>query len=133
MNQGFKFVAVAAARALSEKKAEDVALLNVGRTSPITDYLLIVTAMSRPHLESLEVEADKATADFGISALHRAKPKSDSWRVIDYGGLLVHLMTAETRDLYALEKLYPDARHLTWRAATAAAAPSKTERTRKKK
>lgn len=114
MGKGFKFVAVAAARSLSEKKAENIVLLNVSRTSPITDYLLIATANSRPHLESLEFEVDKAAQEFGVHPLRRAKPKSDSWRVVDFGGLLAHLMTAETRELYALEKLFPDASRVSW-------------------
>lgn len=114
MGRGFRFVASAVARALSEKKAEDVLLLHVARTSPITDYLLIATATSRPHLEALEVELDKTAKEYNLKPLHRARPRSETWRVVDYGGVLVHLMTAETRDLYALEKLYPDARKVTW-------------------
>lgn len=114
MGRGFRFVASAVAKALSDKKAEDVLLLHVARTSPITDYLLIATATSTPHLEALEVELDKAAKEYHLSPLHRARPRSPSWRVVDYGGVLVHLMTQETRDLYALEKIYPDARRVKW-------------------
>ena len=41
-------------------------------------------------------------------------PKSDSWRVIDFGGLVVHLMTAEAREFYALDKLYHSAPDTPW-------------------
>lgn len=114
MGKGFRFVAAAVARALSDKKAEDVLLLHVTRTSPITDYLLLATATSRPHLDSLEVELDKAAKDYALQPLHRAKPRSETWRVVDYGGVLVHIMTAEARALYALERIYPDARQVKW-------------------
>jgi ribosome-associated protein len=116
VGRGFKFVASAVARALSEKKAEDVLLLHVSRTSPITDYLLLATATSSPHLDSLEVELDKAAKEYNLKPLRRAKPRSAIWRVVDYGGVLVHIMTTEARALYALEKIYPDARKVDWEA-----------------
>ena len=114
MGQGFKFVAAAVARALAEKKAEDVLLLHVARMSPITDYLLVATATSHPHLDGLEAELDKTVREYHLAPLRRARPRSNTWRVVDYGGVLVHLMTAETRALYALEKIYPDARRVDW-------------------
>lgn len=120
MGRGFKFVAVATARALSEKKAEDVTLLHVTRASPITDYMLLATATSRPHLEALEAELDKTVREYHLAPLRRARPKSDTWRVVDYGGILVHLMTLESRQLYALEKIYPDARRVQWQDQPAA-------------
>jgi ribosome-associated protein len=114
MGRGFRFVAVATAQALSGKKAEAVTLLHVTAVSPITDYMLIATATSRPHLEALEGELDKAARDFNLKPLHRARPQSDVWRVVDYGGIIVHLMTKDARHLYALERIYPDARHVQW-------------------
>ena len=127
MARAFKAVAVALSRSLSDKKAEQVALLHVGRTSPVADYMVIATALSRPHLDSLQVEAEKSAKDLGLSLLRRAKPESDHWRVLDFGGLLVHLMTKETRDFYALEKLYHGSPRVSWgpeRDGKAAAAPA---------
>ncbi len=118
MARAFKGVAVAAARAADDKKGEDIALLHVSKTSPITDYLLIVTANSRPHLETLEHEVERAAADFNVACLHRARPRSDQWRVLDFGGLLVHVMTRETRDFYALDKLYFDSPKVAWERKT---------------
>lgn len=114
MDQRFKALAVSAARAASGKKGEEIALLNVSRVSPITDFILIVTATSRPHLETLEREVEKAGDEAGTPCLHRAKPKSESWRVLDFGGLLVHLMTAQSRAFYALDKLYHEAPKVPW-------------------
>jgi ribosome-associated protein len=114
MGRVFKAVAVAAARAADAKKGEDIALLHVSKTSPITDYLLIVTANSRPHLETIEREIEDAAGEFNVSCLHRARPESDQWRVLDFGGMLVHVMTDETRKFYALDKLYHDAPRVDW-------------------
>ncbi len=54
MARAFKAVAVAAARAAAEKKAEGVSVLDVRKSSPMVDYLVIATALSRPHLEAIE-------------------------------------------------------------------------------
>lgn len=125
MARAFKNVAVAAARAADEKKAENVVLLHVSKTSPITDYLLIVTATSRPHLETLEHEIDKTLAqDFGVRVFREARPKSASWRVLDFGGLVVHLMTAEAREFYQLERLHHGAPIVRWQERPKEASPA---------
>ena len=112
MARHFRQLALAAARAAAEKKGEDVTVLHAGKRSPIADYLVIATALSRPHLEALEHEVEKAAKELRFRCLRRATPKSDFWRVLDFGGLLVHLMLAEPRAFYALEKLYDGAPRL---------------------
>lgn len=114
MAPGFKAVAVAAARAAWDKKAEEVLLLNVAKSSPLADYMLLATALSPSHMESLEQEIGKALKEFSLPCLRRARPASDNWRVMDFGGLLVHLMTGEARLFYSLEKLHPEAPRLKW-------------------
>jgi ribosome-associated protein len=115
MPKAFKTVAVAAARAMSENKAADVLLLDVRKTSPLSDYLIIATALSRPHLESLEDKLAEALEKAGLRVHHRNRPQSDLWRVLDFGGLIVHLMIEEARELYALERLHDGAKELSWR------------------
>ncbi len=109
-----KNFAVLAARAASDKKGEDILLLRPGKKSPLADYWLFVTANSRPHLEVLEWEIKERLKASGLYCLHRAKPASDHWRALDFGGLMVHIMTAETRSFYALEKIYADSPVVDW-------------------
>lgn len=115
MPKAFKTVAVAAARAMNENKAADILLLDVRKTSPLSDYLIIATALSRPHLESLEDKLAEALEKAGLRVHHRNRPQSDLWRVLDFGGLIVHLMVEEARELYALERLHDGAKELAWR------------------
>ena len=122
MGRAFKAFAVAAARAAWDKKGQNVAVLEVARISPITDFLLLTTALSAPHLEALEVEIAKAAKGFRLNCLHRAGSQSTAWRVLDFGGLVVHLMTAETRGHYALEKLFDDAPRVKWQSRRGAVA-----------
>ena len=114
MSKRFKSLAIEAAQAASDKKADDILLLHVGKKSPIADYLLIVTANSRPHLETLEAAIRERAKSLGFLCLHSARPASDQWRVLDFGGLIVHAMIQEARSFYALEKLYPSSPSIDW-------------------
>ena len=114
MTQVFKNPAISAARAADDKKGESISLLHPGPSHPLADYLVLVTALSRPHLESIEKEIKKVLGEMGLRCVHKSRPGNDSWRVLDFGGLLVHIMTAPARELYALEKIYRDAPKVKW-------------------
>jgi ribosome-associated protein len=117
MAPSFRTLGRALARVASDKKAEEVVLLDVRRQSPVTEYMLIATVTSPPHLEAVEEEVRKAGRDLRCPALRRAQPPSDRWRVLDFGGILAHFMTEETRRFYNLEKLYHQARPVAWEEA----------------
>ncbi|MFI5362981.1 MAG: ribosome silencing factor [Elusimicrobiota bacterium] len=116
MARAFKAVAVAAARVADERKAEAVSVLDVRKTSPVVDYLVLATALSRPHIEALEQKIVEALADAGLAVHHRSRPETDAWRVLDFGGVMIHLMSADARELYALERLHDGAKEVAWRS-----------------
>ena len=116
MPKAFKTVTITAARTMNEHKAGDILVLDVRKTSPLSDYMIIATALSRPHLQSLEDKLADALEKTGLRVHHRNRPQSDLWRVLDFGGLIVHLMDADARELYALERLHDGAKELAWRS-----------------
>lgn len=116
MPKAFKNIAVAAARSIDDRKAEKIVVLDVRKTSPLSDFMIIATALSRPHLEALEDKVCEDLEGLGLRVHHRNRPQTDLWRVLDFGGLIVHLMSEEARDLYALEKLHEGAKELAWRS-----------------
>ena len=115
MPKAFKTVTISAARAMNDNKAGNIIVLDVRKTSPLSDYIIIATALSRPHLEALEDKLAEALENAGVRVHHRNRPQSDLWRVLDFGGLIVHLMVEEARELYALERLHDGAKELAWR------------------
>lgn len=119
LSQGryFKKLAVKAARAADDKKAEAITLLHVRPVSGVADYVLIVSVDSRPQLEAVEDNVKKTLKDDGVLALHRDGRLSDRWRVLDYGGLLVHVMHPETRDFYRIESVFAGAKTVKWEPA----------------
>lgn len=110
----FRSLGRALARAASDKKADEVVLLDVRRQSPLVEYMIIATVTSPPHLEAVEDAVRQAGRELRCPALRRARPESDSWRVLDFGGILAHFMTEDARRFYNLEKLYHQARPVSW-------------------
>lgn len=95
-----------AARLASDKKAENIQVFDLCGLSSLCEFVLIVTATSKPHLEAIEEEISKKLKEKGIYKLNRDGSDSNLWRVSDYGGFLVHIMTQEARDFYALDKIF---------------------------
>jgi len=114
MARAFKAVAIAVAQVADERKAEKVQVLDVRKTSNVVDYLVVVTALSRPHIEALEQKIVEALEEAGLKVHHRSRPQTDAWRVLDFGGVMVHLMSAEARELYALDRLHDGAKEIAW-------------------
>jgi ribosome-associated protein len=95
-------------RALDEKKAGDLRVLDVRGVSSITDYLVIATATSEVHVRALRVELEKAvdaskTHIVGFETAHES-----GWAVMDAFDVMVHIFTPERRSRYGLEKLWRD-------------------------
>lgn len=96
-------------RALDEKKAGDVRVYQVGRLSSITDYLVLATATSDPHLRALRVELEKAIDAEKVKILGIDTSQGSGWTVVDVFDVMVHLFTAENREKYRLDLLWKDA------------------------
>lgn len=106
MNENLKNLAIKAARILEDKKGEQVALYDLGGKSSLCDYVIVATATSAPHLNALEDEVSIKLKEDGFFKLNRDGSGSQVWRVSDYGGLMLHVMTAEARAYYALDKMF---------------------------
>jgi ribosome-associated protein len=110
MKNKFLELAKIAYEIADSKKAIDPIVLNIKKLSAVADYLVIATAESSPQINAIIDTIYKTFRDKeGIDPTHRDGWHSDHWCVIDYGGLIVHVMTPATRKLYALEKIWDDA------------------------
>ena len=96
-------------RALDEKKAGDLTVLDVSAQSSITDYLILATATSEPHLRALRVELEKALDADQVHLVGIEAKQESGWLVIDAFDVMVHLFLPEKRELYGLERLWRDA------------------------
>ena len=96
-------------RALDEKKAEDLRVLDVRDQSSITDYLVLATGTSDPHLRALRVELEKTLDGAGAVIVGIESVQGSGWTVFDAFEIMVHVFTAENRAKYRLELLWKDA------------------------
>ncbi|MDB6168458.1 MAG: iojap-like protein [Verrucomicrobia bacterium] len=96
-------------RALDEKKAGDLRVLDVSEQSSITDYLVLATGTSDPHLRALRVELEKAIDASGQRIIGMETAQESGWIVVDVFDVMIHLFTGENREKYALENLWKDA------------------------
>ncbi len=104
-----KEIALVAAKALDSKKGLDIHLLDTKDLTVLADYFLICTGSSSTHVKTLTDAVEKAMDEIGEPALHREGHRSGTWVLLDFGCLVVHVFTAETRKFYDLERLWSDA------------------------
>jgi ribosome-associated protein len=117
-------------RALDEKKAEALTLLDVSEQSSITDYLVIATATSEPHLRALRVELEKVLDSQNIRLVGMEAAQESGWIVIDAFDVMIHIFLAATRERYGLERLWRDATEIPLNKVLAEAESKRTrERT----
>lgn len=99
-------------QALDAKKAEDLRVLEVGRLSSITDYLVLATGSSEPHLRALRIEIERVLDEQKTRILSVDTTQGSGWTVVDAFEVMVHLFTPENRNKYRLELLWRDATEL---------------------
>ncbi len=109
MNIESERLARAVRDALLDKKALDPVILDVRELSGITDFFVLASGGSPPHLKALTSEAQRrAQETAGVKGRTEGEPDS-GWMVLDFGGVVAHLFLKETRAYYGLEELWNDA------------------------
>src|SRR3954451_8648040 len=96
-------------QALDAKKAEDLRVLDVGDLSSITDYLILATGNSEPHLRALRIEVERVLDEQKARILGVDTTKASGWAVVDAFEIMIHLFTPENREKYRMELLWKDA------------------------
>ena len=104
-----KDVALTATRALDSKKGMDIKLLKIDKVSSLADYFLICTGTSNTHVRTLCDYAEYEMEQLGEKLLGREGHRGNSWELLDYGTLVIHVFTDEARKFYDLERLWADA------------------------
>ncbi|MGA2556371.1 MAG: ribosome silencing factor [Verrucomicrobiota bacterium] len=106
-------------RELAEnKKAENTVILDVRNLSSITDYFVITSGATEPHLRAIVNEiVDRLREDHGLSARAIDGDRNMAWQVMDFFDVIVHVMRTDVREKYDLEGLWGDAGQLGREAA----------------
>ena len=107
-----KEVAIHVTKALDEKKGMDIKLLKIDKVSSLADYFLICTGTSNTHVRTLCDYAEVTLQELGEPMLGREGHRGNSWELLDFGTIVVHVFTEEAREFYSLERLWADAENV---------------------
>ena len=104
-----KEIAYEVTKALDAKKGMDIKLLKIDRVSSLADYFLICTGTSNTHVKTLCDYAEYTLEQLGEKMLGREGHRGNTWELLDYGTIVIHVFTDEARKFYDLERLWADA------------------------
>ena len=98
----------AAARAASDKLAENILAFDVSEQLVITDAFLLCSASNERQVKSIVDEIEDKLREIGAKPVRREGERDGRWVLIDYAEIVVHVQHAEEREFYALERLWRD-------------------------
>jgi len=105
-------IANAARVALTDRKGEDIALLDLRELSSLTDYAVLVSGSSPPHLKGLFQYVEQALKEQGARCFRKAGTPDSGWIVMDYIDVVIHIFETPRREYYAIEELWAGAPRL---------------------
>lgn len=113
--------ALDAARLASELKCSDVTVLDLRGLSPVCDFFVLASGTSERQMRAVAQHLEDHGKEQGSPPYRQTRDGADSWIVIDFVDVVVHLFEPEQRAFYDIDGLWPDAPRLRWRASAVAA------------
>ncbi|GAB7039929.1 MULTISPECIES: ribosome silencing factor [Catenuloplanes] len=103
-------LALAAAQAAADKKAEDVVVIDVGDQLPITDAFVIASAPNERQVLAIvdAIEEELLKLPEKAKPIRKEGERSGRWVLLDYNDIIVHVQHSEEREFYALDRLWKD-------------------------
>ena len=106
-----------AARVAEENKAKDAVVLDLRGVTPLYDFFVLCTGVSRRQIHTIAEEVDDAMRHVGDQRRTIEGYQASRWVVQDYGDVVVHVFDPDSRAYYALEELWADAKQVDWKRA----------------
>lgn len=106
-------LARACAKALSEKKAQDIVILDVREQTVVCSYFVIASGRSSTQVRALgDAVEEKLEKDHALLPLRKEGLREGRWGVLDYGDVVVHVFNEESRLFYYLERLWDSGKNV---------------------
>lgn len=108
-------IVIEIAELLDDKKAEKIVILDFEDSNDFTDYMIICHAESKTQIRALANYIEDRMKDNGIKPYNQRKDMEENpWILLDYIFMIVHIFEKETRDFYNIEKLWSEARVISY-------------------
>lgn len=92
--------------AASDKKAQDILLLDVRGIASFADYFVICSGTSERQVRAIADGIDETLSHRGVEPFRREGAPADGWVLLDYSDVIVHIFAPEQRTFYGLERLW---------------------------
>lgn len=93
-----------------DRKAENIVRIDLKEVAAVSDYFILCTATSEPHIRAIAERIQRGVLEkLKVKPLHVDGSPESRWIIVDYGMVMVHIMTEDSRSLYQLEDLWSDA------------------------
>lgn len=96
------------ARTLSGKKGINIQVIKIDDVSILADYIVIATGTSSTHVKALADDVEYRLKEIGFTVSHVEGYRSNTWILLDYIDIIVHVFSDESRKYYDLERLWKD-------------------------
>ncbi|MEE1169429.1 MAG: ribosome silencing factor [Anaerovoracaceae bacterium] len=106
--------AITAARALDKKQAEDVLVIDIGEKSSFADYLILASGSNERLIAALVDDAEDQLAKEDLIVKSIEGTKESGWILMDYGDIVVNVLTKDMREKYNIEKVWADCENVDW-------------------
>ena len=103
-----KKMAGIAVKALEDKKAEDIRVLDIENVSTIADYFIIASGANRNQVQAMADNVEESLGKEGFEVKHTEGYQNANWILLDYGDIVIHLFDSENRLFYDLERIWRD-------------------------
>ena len=98
--------------AIEDKLGQDTVIINIGKVSSLCDYFIITTASSQRQVKAIADNVEDELAKLGLEPRRKEGQGTQTWVLLDYGDIMVHVFNEENRGFYNLEKLWKDAPYI---------------------
>ena len=107
-----KKMALLALDALEDKKAEDIAILDISEISVLADYFIIANGTNRNQVQAMADSVEEALGKAGYEPKQIEGYQTANWILMDYKDIIVHVFGREDRGFYDLERIWSDGRKI---------------------
>lgn len=108
-----EFVKVAV-ELLEEKKAENIKVLDIHEISVMADYFIIASASNLSQVKAISDQLEQKLFENGLKLLHSEGYQTARWVLLDFGNIIIHIFYKDEREFYQLERVWGDAKEITF-------------------
>lgn len=108
MNHTIKELVEIAVRALEDKKAEELHIIDISEVSTIADYFIIANGTNKSQIQTLADHVEEALGRAGLPLKQMEGYDTANWILMDYRDIIIHIFDKENRLFYDLDRIWRD-------------------------